>query len=102
MHSSTTTIDCHRITWKVENDMVSLQFWDYCPKLGNETIIHQVITFKPKEERYSFPMCRFKPKAGEWKNYFVIMQTEEKTDATADTAEGTQAESLQCEASKGQ
>ena len=102
MHSSSITLDCHRITWKVENDMVSLQFWDYCPKLGYETIVHQVITFKPKEERYSFPMCRFKPKGGDWENYFVIMQTEEKTDAAADSTQGAEAQPQQCEASEGQ
>ena len=102
MHSSTTTIDCHRITWKVEDDMVSLQFWAYDSKYDWETIVHQVVTFKPKNDRYSFPMCRFKPKGGDWENYFVIMQTEEKTDAAADTTKGTQAESPQCEASKGQ
>ena len=82
--------------------MVSLQFWDYCPKLGYETIVHQVITFKPKEERYAFPMCRFKPKGGDWKNYFVIMQTEEKTDAAANSTKGAEAQPQQCEASEGQ
>ena len=102
MHSSSITIDCHRITWKVENNMVSIQFWDYCPKLDHETIVHQVITFKPNEERYSFPMTRFKPKGGDWKNYFVIMQTEERTDATADSTQGAEAQPQQCEAGQGQ
>lgn len=95
---SSTTLECHRITWKVEDDMVSLQFWGYEPKMEWETIIHQVITFKSKDERYSFPMCRFRPRGGDWKNYFVIMQTEEK-DAAADSTQGAEAQPQQCETS---
>ena len=102
MHSSSITLDCHKITWKVDEDMVSLQFWDRCPKMGFETIVHQVITFKPKEERYAFPMCRFKPKGGDWKNYFVIMQTEGKTDACTDSHQVTKDQPQQCRASEDQ
>ena len=99
MHSSSATVDCHRITWKVENEMVSIQFWGYDGKSQFETVVHQVITFKPEGERYSFPMTRFKPEGGDWENYFVIMQTEEKENATADSTEGTEAQPEQCEAS---
>jgi RNA polymerase subunit RPABC4/transcription elongation factor Spt4 len=101
IHSVTTTLDCHRITWKVEGDSISIQFWGYDGKYEFETIINQVVLFKGMDQKFSFPMCHFKPRAAEWKNYFVIMQTEEK-NAAADSIEGTQAKSTQCQASKGQ
>ena len=96
---STQTLDCHRVTWKVEGDMVSIQFWTVDPKFGMETIQHQVMLFKPDDTSFSFPMCRFKPKSGEWKDYFVVMQTEEKENATTDSTEGTEAQPEQCQAS---
>ena len=58
---------------------------------------HQVILFKPQDSSFSFPMCRFRPRNGnEWKDYFVIMQTEEREDATADSTQGAEAQQEQC------